>query len=212
MTQTGDEIRKIDLGDDRNLDIRVNGIRIEVLAGQGIIVHTDGDVRVFPQELPDCKDNQCQEIEVSAVMQDGVEVGDVMQDGTIFAGISPDTGEAMYVTPADAPGGLRMKQAVAYVTELSDQEAHGHKDWRLPTKAELNVMFKNKHKGALKDTFNESSSLISGWYTTSEKVSRGRYTGWIQNFHTGQSNWGYKGVENSVRPVRSAPRPDLNIS
>jgi hypothetical protein len=30
-------------------------------------------------------------------------VGDKMPDGTIYAGISPDTKQAMYATPADAP-------------------------------------------------------------------------------------------------------------
>src|SRR5260370_42273506 len=29
--------------------------------------------------------------------------GDKMPDGTIYAGVSPDTGKAMYATPADAP-------------------------------------------------------------------------------------------------------------
>lgn len=62
--------------------------------------------------------------------------GDHMRDGTIFAGISPDTHEPMYTTPSDAPLTMRWKEAMDYAARL---DAHGHKDWRVPTKGELKV-------------------------------------------------------------------------
>jgi hypothetical protein len=51
--------------------------------------------------------------------------GDIVSDGTLFAGVSPDTGGAMYILPFDST------------------TKHGHKDWRPPTKTELNVLFNN---------------------------------------------------------------------
>ena len=51
--------------------------------------------------------------------------------------VSPDTGKAMYTTPADAPLTIKWKQAIEYAAKL---DAHGHNDWRAPTKGELDVL------------------------------------------------------------------------
>src|SRR5438270_12306526 len=69
------------------------------------------------------------------------EPGDRMNDGTVYAGISPDTGKPMYTTPADAPLTYRFNQARRYAAKL---DAHGHADWRIPSKRELNVLFNNR--------------------------------------------------------------------
>src|SRR5580704_12929695 len=68
-------------------------------------------------------------------------LGEKMPDGTIYAGISPDTNKPMYATPADVPPTMTFNQATEYAAHL---DAHGHKDWRMPTKAELNVLFNNR--------------------------------------------------------------------
>jgi hypothetical protein len=70
-----------------------------------------------------------------------VEIGDLMLDGTIYAGVSPETGKAMFTTPADAPATSTFNQAQEYAAEL---DAHGHRDWRVPTKGELAVLFSNR--------------------------------------------------------------------
>src|SRR5258708_5641271 len=57
------------------------------------------------------------------------------EDGTVYAGVSPDTGKDMYATPADAPLTYTFNQAMEYAARL---DAHGHQDWRVPTKDELN--------------------------------------------------------------------------
>src|SRR5262249_38985807 len=57
-------------------------------------------------------------------------IGDVMEDGTKYAGISPDTGKPMFVTPSDAPLTMKWKEAMDYAAKL---DAHGRKDWRLPS-------------------------------------------------------------------------------
>jgi hypothetical protein len=73
--------------------------------------------------------------------KEDVKVGDKMPDGTIYAGTSPDTQQPMFATPADAPGTYTFNGAARYATNL---DAHGHQDWRPPTKAELNVLFNNR--------------------------------------------------------------------
>jgi hypothetical protein len=70
-----------------------------------------------------------------------VEIGDKMPDGTVYAGLSPETGKPMYVTPADASLTMKWKEAMDYAKRL---DTHGHQDWRLPTKGELNVLFNNR--------------------------------------------------------------------
>src|SRR5262245_32539436 len=67
-------------------------------------------------------------------------VGDRMPDGTIYAGDSPETGKPMYTTPRAVRSPMEWKEARDYAKNL---DAHGHKDWRLPTKRELAVLFNN---------------------------------------------------------------------
>lgn len=127
------------------------------------------------------------------------EIGDTMEDGTIYAGVSPDTGEAMYVTSEDAPGTLKWKAAMKYATDL---DANGHKDWKLPTKAELNVLFENR---ARIGGFNESGSFFAGRYWSSAEGPGYPASAWIQYFNDLNRNWEYKFTGASVRPVRAEP-------
>jgi hypothetical protein len=68
-------------------------------------------------------------------------IGQEMPDGTIYAGLSPETNQPMYTMPADAPLTMTFNQANGYAAQL---DAHGHTDWRVPTKAEMNVLFNNR--------------------------------------------------------------------
>jgi hypothetical protein len=67
--------------------------------------------------------------------------GDTMPDGTKFAGISSDTCKPIYTTPADAPKLMNLRDAESHARTLED---HGHKDWRLPSQAELQVLYDNR--------------------------------------------------------------------
>jgi hypothetical protein len=91
--------------------------------------------------------------------------GTKMADGTIYAGASPSDGKALYTMPEDAPlvGGLQAAQQHA-----SSLDAHGHKDWRVPTKAELNLLFDNR---AAIGAFNITGSLPDGWYWSSTSAA-----------------------------------------
>ena len=68
-------------------------------------------------------------------------IGAIMPDGTVYAGISPDSRKTMYVTPTDAPLTYNFEEAQKYAAHL---DAHSYCDWRIPTKDELRVLFKNR--------------------------------------------------------------------
>jgi len=125
--------------------------------------------------------------------------GSRMTDGTICAGISPDTGQPMYTTPADAVLAIKWQDAMEYAAKL---DAYGHQDWRVPTKAELNVLYENRDKGALKGTFNESGLYPAGryWSATPESILFG--TVCVQRFSEGNHDLTYKYADSSLRCVR----------
>lgn len=100
-----------------------------------------------------------------AKARSSVTVGTRMKDGTVFAGISPDTKKPMYIAPQDAPVTMSFNEAADYAESL---EIGGKGGFRIPSKAELGVIYKNRRKGALKDTFNETGTRNATWYWSSE--------------------------------------------
>jgi hypothetical protein len=120
--------------------------------------------------------------------------GDKMPDGTVFAGSSPDTNKPMYVTPADASLTMKFNEAQEYAAKL---DAHGHKDWHVPTKAELNVLFNNR---AAIGGFDISGSNPAGWYWSS--TQNDRWDAWGQRFSDGAQTYDTKHSHSSVRCVR----------
>ena len=121
-------------------------------------------------------------------------VGDRMPDGTIYAGDSPDTGKPMYTTTADALQPMEWREARNYAKKL---DAHGYKDWRLPTKGELNVLFNNR---AAIGRFNVSNSFPVGWYWSGTQVTK--WDAWAQRFSDGRQFDYLKDIHPSVRCVR----------
>jgi hypothetical protein len=121
--------------------------------------------------------------------------GDRMPDGTIYAGISPDTGP-LYTTPEDAKLTYMFNEAAAYARELNQQNYLGHNDWRVPSTAELNVLYANRNEGALKGTFNETAErgafnattwIKAGWYWSSFQRNNLNFVG-AQRFSDGHRN------------------------
>ena len=121
-------------------------------------------------------------------------VGDKMPNGTVFAGISPDTNKPMYATPADAPLTMKFNQAKEYAAKLN---AHGKQDWRMPTKAELNVLFNNR---AAIGGFNVTGSLPAGWYWSASPNYD--WDAWGQRFSDGFQFTYSKVNHSAVRCVR----------
>ena len=120
--------------------------------------------------------------------------GGKMPDGTVFAGVSPDTNKPMYATPADASLTMKFKDAQTFADRL---DAHGHKDWRVPTKAELNVLF-NGRAGI--GGFDTSGSNPAGWYWSASSGSR--WNAWGQRFSDGYQGSTPKDGQSAVRCVR----------
>lgn len=135
---------------------------------------------------------------------DSCEIGATLTDGTVCAGISPDTSKPIYTLPADADVAMDWKNAMEYAANLN---AHGHDDWKLPSMTELHVLYQNRHKGALRDTFDQNGSLIAGWYWSSTERPDNAGHAWMERFSDGYRTWGWKGLDASVRPVRSELHP-----
>lgn len=90
------------------------------------------------------------------------EVGQKMYDGTVYAGISPDTGTAMYIMPQDVPGVKVWKESQEAAEELNKFRAYGHGDWRLASEQEWDVLHKNR---SLIGEFNEKGGRDSHYWS-----------------------------------------------
>jgi hypothetical protein len=122
------------------------------------------------------------------------QIGDEMPDGTIYAGISPDTNKPMYAMPDDAPGTYNFQDANNYASVL---DLHGHCDWRLPTKAELNILFDNR---IAIGGFNLAPSSLAAWYWSS--LESYDWLAWVCRFSDGFQFFDYRGSEAALRCVR----------
>lgn len=90
-----------------------------------------------------------------------LQIGQHMLDGTVYAGISPDTGRPMYATAKDSGLCGEWHRAMNYAAHLHEC---GHNDWRVPSKRELNHLF--RHRAAI-GNFDTSGSNPAGWYWSS---------------------------------------------
>ena len=122
-----------------------------------------------------------------------LQIDNKMPDGSMYAGISPDSRQALYATPADAPVAYTFGQAERYAATLN---AHGCHDWRVPTENELNLLFQNRHAIG---GFNTSGASPAGWYWSS---SQGDRDAWVQRFNDGRQNLNPKSIVASLRCVR----------
>ena len=121
-------------------------------------------------------------------------IGATMPDGTIYAGMSPDTGRPMYATRKNAPLTHTFDQAQTYCAALN---AGGSKGWRVPTKAELNVLFQNR---AAIGGFDTTASDPAPLYWSSSRGFFGH--AWVQRFSDGFRGYGYKHHPSALRCVR----------
>lgn len=176
--------REINLGDEfGEVAVMVNGRRVEVRADGSIAVDAKGPVTFEPAANDRARTKE----------RAPPQVGDTMPDGTKYAGISPTTGQPMYTTPADAPLTYTFNKAKDYAAAL---DAHGHKDWRVPTKSELNVLFQNR---TALGGFDTSGSYPTSWYRSSSLYD---FRGWVQYFGDGTQYYKSHVVGSSLRCVR----------
>lgn len=194
MTSEAVQKREISLGDQfGDASVSANGVRVEFHADGSVVVETKGPVSIKTPA------NDAGDTKERAPPQPG----DVMPDGTIYAGISPDTGMPMYAMPQDAPLTYTFDQAREYASAM---ETHGHTDWRLPSKTELDVLFQNRQRGALKGTFNEQGDFVTVWYWSSTNSLPDHAT--IERFSDGKRSAEWKASIASVRLVRGRVVPD----
>src|SRR5947209_3092432 len=164
MAETNGKKHEISWGDDCDAVVHHGATTVELNTSGDVIVRTQGKVIVYTDggvhTHPAANSNL-------AAIAKAAKPGDCMPDGTIYAGISPDTHKPMYATPADAALTMEWTQAMKYAEEL---DAHGHRDWRVPTKGELNLLFNNR---AAIGGFDESGSYPAGWYWSSTAFEDG---------------------------------------
>lgn len=80
---------------------------------------------------------------------------------------------------------INWNDALAYSKEIGD-------GWRLPNKAELNFLFKNKNKiGGFKD---------NDYWSSTNFDNDGA---WLQSFNTGNQNFYYKNTQLNIRLIKS---------
>jgi hypothetical protein len=108
----------------------------------------------------------------------------------------------MYTTPADAPGIYSLDAASTYCSALY---AHGHQDWRVPSKGELTVLFNNR---TAIGEFDVSGSDPAGWYWSASQL--GEWNAWGQRFSDAGQDFTNKDNPSSVRCVRVKDRPEMN--
>jgi hypothetical protein len=145
------------------------------------------------------------------------DIGTRMEDGTVYAGLSPNTGRMLFVMPVDTPL-MTHAFAVGRARSMNIVQSFGHSDWRLPTFQELHVIFLNRRKGALRDTFNEAAANYGslgrpqeyreapGWYRTDYWASYN--TKQTQSFKDGTTAPLFDMDLASVRFIREGELPE----
>lgn len=121
-------------------------------------------------------------------------IGSEMPDGSLYAGISPTTGQPFYTTSAGAPEPMKWAQAQYYASHL---DLHGHRDWRVPTTGELNQLYKNRNSIG---GFNKTGDYPEGWYWSSS--AGGPLHAQVQRFNDGEQIYDFKDDPASLRCVR----------
>lgn len=178
-------------------DPRVN-VFVKEDAHGGVV--NNGDAAVLNTVSPPAHKGNPVHIDIDGAR---LEPGYMMEDGTILAGVSPDTGEPFFVPPTEEPDTFTWYAAMKDVASL---EVCGHKDWRLPTKNELDVLFANRDLGCLRGSFNEKATTWGGpawhWSSTEHPIPG---SAWNKGFHDGSGAWAFKFFDAAVRPVRSGP-------
>ncbi len=130
-----------------------------------------------------------------------------LDDGTIY-----DTKTKLTWDKNDSAGGQKLSwnDAISYINRLNQTAYLGFRDWRMPTKEELNTLveYANGAGGKIKgipiyDFLNKQgfSGFANGWYWSSTEYSSNFV--WLFDFDFGTVGGGGKGDAFKVRAVRS---------
>lgn len=198
--------------------LAVSGVKVE-LKDNAIVVSTAGKVTLKPV---DADDSVAVPGDVAQVKQaetkvetkkeapkqqqptsrQDLKVGEADNDGWIYAGVSPDTGKAMFVAPQDTTN-VNLAEAQAQAEALQEQ---GKPEARVPSLAELKVIFNNRAEIGGFKTATKGVQMATYLYRSSTPVQGTYANKFVQvvNFSSGKEQ-GYGKVSKSypVRLVRS---------
>jgi formylglycine-generating enzyme required for sulfatase activity len=116
--------------------------------------------------------------------------GDKAADGSIYVGISPDTKKPFYAAAEDAPLSLSFNKASEYASRKG-------KEWRLPSPAELEMMFNVR---AAIGNFNQTETDGYNRYWSSKNHEEYPELTHARRFTDGATGWVMS--DSSVRCVR----------
>jgi hypothetical protein len=164
----------------------LNGATIERAADGHLVISSPGTVITKPGLVNDS-------VAISAKPQ----IGDVMpavhkQAGWIYMGPDDETGEIFYAAPKDESGTFTFNKAAKRAESIGA---------KVPSQSQLDKMYRNKDKGALKDTFNVTGSDSAGWYWSSRDDYYNGFA-WAQRFSDGLQGYNGKYDDSSLRCVR----------
>ena len=131
-------------------------------------------------------------------------VGMKMPDGTVFAGRLPN-GKKVYTLPENEKLTMDFNNAAACVARRNNSKSLGHDDWRLPSQEELDLLYRNKDKGALKGSFeyeDRVEQLTDGDYWSSTRSSSSLPLVHVQNLNNGSKGQAHVRCQGIVRLVR----------
>jgi len=80
-------------------------------------------------------------------------------------------------------------------------EINGYKDWFLPSKDELNMMYENLWKRKL-GSFREDGTYNGSYYSSTQFNDNSTYLTWEQSFKDGQVSAGKRGYQTFIRAAR----------
>jgi hypothetical protein len=129
-----------------------------------------------------------------------LQIGDVIPDGTVYAGILPDTGKRLFVALGGFAHFIKFKDAEWWANMIT---AHGHSDWRLPTRGELNLLFNNRAAIGGFPTERSSGSARYLWSSTARLDDPTLV--WALDFTRGEGTWAHTSNVMSSRVVRAEP-------
>lgn len=118
-----------------------------------------------------------------------IQIGDTCDDGSKFLGSHPNFGwQGFYVTDANQSTSSNWSNSITLCNNLN---RHGHTDWYLPSKSELNHLY--EYRAVI-------GGFTTGYYYSSTELDSSY--AWAQSFGTGSQRGNSKSTSHGVRCVR----------
>tara|TARA_B100000965_G_C19587778_1_gene756562 strand:- start:926 stop:1639 length:714 start_codon:yes stop_codon:yes gene_type:complete len=236
MSESNNKKREIDLGDDFNVAVTVNGARIEVATDGSILAYTNSAVRVLPVSNDDAASDN------SATAPENFEIGQMVAGKGVFVGTYEPADRQgrsfgktfnLFAAPDDLTDGegkkvlLTFNKAVKHVVTLKDwhgfdggnlrndtavydavrNDPKALENWFIPTKDIVERFYGHKDDGAFKGTFVDNFRGHARWYWSCTEHREDASSVCAITFTLGVDGWVRKdNFRLSTRPVRAELR------